>query len=48
MLLSRGGSSGESNGRLTPSPWLLFGVLAFVDKHLGNVSGDAGLVTSSR
>ncbi|XP_068726665.1 ubiquitin-protein ligase E3C-like [Montipora capricornis] len=35
LMLLRGGSSGDSNGRLTPSPWLLFGVLAFVDKHLG-------------
>lgn len=34
-LLSKGGDSGGSNIRVNPSPWLLYGVLAFVDKHLG-------------
>lgn len=36
ILLSKADSSGASNFRVTPSPWLLFGVLAFVDKNLGN------------
>lgn len=36
ILLSKADSSGARNFRVTPSPWLLFGVLAFVDKNLGN------------
>ncbi|KAK2569745.1 Ubiquitin-protein ligase E3C [Acropora cervicornis] len=38
ILLSKADSSGASNFRVTPSPWLLFGVLAFVDKNLGSTS----------
>lgn len=38
ILLSKADSSGASNFRVTPSPWLLFGVLAFVDKNLDSTS----------
>ncbi|XP_067028528.1 ubiquitin-protein ligase E3C-like [Acropora muricata] len=38
ILLSKADSSGVSYFRVTPSPWLLFGVLAFVDKNLGSTS----------
>ena len=35
MLLSKADDPGGSNTMVTPTPWLLFGILAFVDKHLG-------------
>ena len=39
-LLSKADDSGGSNSGVTPTPWLLYGVLALVDKHLGNVLYD--------
>ena len=35
MMLSRTDDSGKSNRGVNPTPWLLFGVLAFVEKQLG-------------
>lgn len=37
MLLSKPDDSGGSNKGVTPTPWLLYGVLAFVDQYLGMV-----------
>jgi len=34
-LLSKPEDSGGNNKGVTPTPWLLYGVLAFVYKHLG-------------
>ena len=34
-LLSKADNSGGSSSMVNPSPWLLFGVLAFAEKHLG-------------
>ena len=35
MMLSKTDDSGKSNRGVNPTPWLLFGVLAFVEKQLG-------------
>ena len=35
MMLSKTDDSGKSNKGVNPTPWLLFGVLAFVEKQLG-------------
>ena len=35
ILLSKPDDSGGSNKGVTPTPWLLYGVLAFVGQHLG-------------
>ena len=35
MMLSQADDSGKSNKGVNPTPWLLFGVLAFVEKQLG-------------
>ena len=37
-LLSKPDDSGGSIKGVTPTPWLLYGVLAFVDQHLGMIS----------
>lgn len=34
-LLTKADESGGTNTKITPTPWLLYGVLAFVDNHLG-------------
>ena len=36
-VLPKPDNSRVSNRRVNPSPWLLFGVLVFVEKHLGTV-----------
>lgn len=38
ILLTKPDASGGSNKGVTPTPWLLYGVLAFVDQHLGSSS----------
>ena len=35
MMLSKTDDSGKSNRGVNPTPWLLFGVLAFIEKQLG-------------
>ncbi|CAH3047243.1 unnamed protein product [Porites evermanni] len=43
MMLSKTDDSGKSNTGVNPTPWLLFGVLAFVEKQLGS-SPDLAMV----
>lgn len=37
-VLTKADESGGTNSKITPTPWLLYGVLAFVNTHLGSTS----------
>ncbi|CAH3116275.1 unnamed protein product [Pocillopora meandrina] len=37
-LLTKADESGGANSKIAPTPWLLYGVLAFVKTHLGSTS----------
>ena len=34
-LLTKADESGGANSKITPTPWLLYGLLSFVKTHLG-------------
>ena len=48
MMLSKTDDSGKSNRAVNPTPWLLFGVLAFVEKQLGTNECDCFVRKSIR